>query len=304
MQKKHVEIKKSKRKKKKDMRIIVKKLAYVILFILGMSCMMWSVYVLHENYKNYKASEQEYDKLQLFVSDVEDDDSLAVPSIELTMTPTVTPSVEPTVELTKEPTVETTKESVKEVEKAGIPKPKKVDWDGLLKVNEDIVGWIEIAGTKINYPVLRGHDNEEYIHTSVARKYAYAGCIFMDAANDADFSDYNTIIYGHNMRNGSMFGTLDYYSKDSYYIQHPYIWIYTPKGNHLYQIYAIYQTTATSNTYSLTTKMGEYISWKKRMFQKGEKIEEISFENTITLSTCTKGKGRFVVQAEEIVYNS
>lgn len=287
------------------MRITVKKVVCIILFILGMSCMMWSVYTLYENYKNYEASEQEYDKLQLFVSDAEDDDSIAVPSIELKMTPTVTPSVELTVEITKEPTVETTKEPVKKNEKAGIPKQKKVDWDGLLKVNEDIVGWIEIAGTKINYPVLQGHDNEEYIHTSVAGEYAYAGCIFMDAANEADFSDYNTIIYGHNMRNGSMFGTLDYYSKDAYHKQHPYIWIYTPEENHLYQIYSIYQTTATSNTYNLTLRTEEeYINWKKKMFQKGEKIEEISFENTITLSTCTKGKGRFVVQAEEIECNS
>lgn len=73
----------------------------------------------------------------------------------------------------------------------------------------DVIGWLYIANTRIDYPFAQAHDNEYYLHRDLDRNRSTAGTIFMDYRNSNDFSDFNTIIYGHNMRNGSMFGTLE-----------------------------------------------------------------------------------------------
>ena len=90
------------------------------------------------------------------------------------------------------------------------PKPPiSVDFDTLKSVNPDVVGWIYIeALDNINYPVVQGDDNETYLHTTYENNYNFAGTIFVDYENSSDFSDCNTLIYGHNMKNGSMFGNL------------------------------------------------------------------------------------------------
>jgi hypothetical protein len=78
----------------------------------------------------------------------------------------------------------------------------------LAQINPDVYGWISIAGTDINYPIVQGKDNDEYLHRTYKRENLFVGSIFMDYQNSADFSDCNSIIYGHNMKDGSMFGKL------------------------------------------------------------------------------------------------
>ena len=85
------------------------------------------------------------------------------------------------------------------------PEKISVRWNELQQKNEDIVAWIYIPALDISYPVLQADDNEYYLHRDVNREYLYAGSIFMDAWNNPFFYNYNTIIYGHNMRDGSMF---------------------------------------------------------------------------------------------------
>ena len=83
--------------------------------------------------------------------------------------------------------------------------PIKIDFEALKKRNPDVVGWIYSEPLSLNYVIVRGKDNSEYLHRSVDRTYLYSGTLFIDSLNSADFSDLNTVIYGHNMQNGTMF---------------------------------------------------------------------------------------------------
>lgn len=95
------------------------------------------------------------------------------------------------------------------------PLTRVIRFDELKKKNEDVIGWIYIPDTKIDEPILKGKDNDSYIHTSIDKEYNFAGCIFIEENNNADFNDANTIIYGHNMKNGSRFHDIrEYRSKD------------------------------------------------------------------------------------------
>ena len=80
-----------------------------------------------------------------------------------------------------------------------------VDFESLQKVNEDIIGWIRVSALGISYPIAQSTDNDYYLHRTFERVDNFAGCIFMEYQNHSDFSDKNTIIYGHNMKNGSCF---------------------------------------------------------------------------------------------------
>ena len=83
-----------------------------------------------------------------------------------------------------------------------------VNFDVLRDINPDCVGWIEIPGTNISYPIVQGRDNDHYLRLNFEGKYSVGGVIFLDHRCDSDFDRTNTIIYGHNMRDGSMFGSL------------------------------------------------------------------------------------------------
>lgn len=105
---------------------------------------------------------------------------------------------------------------------------QKIDWKKLKKINSDIVAWIKIPGTKINYPVVQAKDNKEYLHKTFFKNYNSSGCIFLDSGCKKDFSSDNNIIYGHHMRNGSMFATLVKYKERSFWEKHQKIILYKP----------------------------------------------------------------------------
>ncbi len=99
--------------------------------------------------------------------------------------------------------------------------PITVDFEALRKENGDVVGWLYCEDTPINYPIVQSEDNDYYLRRLLDSTWNIAGTIFMDYRNAPDFSDWNTIIYGHNMNNDSMFGTLQDYKKQAYYEEHP-----------------------------------------------------------------------------------
>ena len=93
--------------------------------------------------------------------------------------------------------------------------PVSIDFDSLRSINEDVIGWIYMeALPEISYPVVQGEDNNFYLHQTYEKNYNFAGTIFIDYENKRDFSDCNTLVYGHNMKNGSMFGMLKKYRAD------------------------------------------------------------------------------------------
>lgn len=129
--------------------------------------------------------------------------------------------------------------------------PVVVDFASLREVNPDVTGWLYCEDTVINYPVLHGADDDMYLHHLYDGSYCYGGSLFVEAENLADFADYNTIIYGHNMRNGTMFGTLDEWADQEYYEAHPVFWLLTPERDYRVDILAGYTTSAYSDTYTI-----------------------------------------------------
>lgn len=113
-----------------------------------------------------------------------------------------------------------------------------VDFTSLEKINPDVVGWLAAEGTEIDYPVVRGKDNDFYLRHLFTGERNKLGSIFMDYRNYGDFSDKNTIIYGHNMKDGSMFSSLTKYKDQHYYDNFPTMLFYTPVGNFTIELFA------------------------------------------------------------------
>ncbi len=170
----------------------------------------------------------------------------------------------------------------------------QVDFESLLAVNEDVVGWIRFDEPAIiSYPVVRGDDNNKYLSTSLEGKYLSAGTIFMDYQNDDDFRDDNTVIYGHNMKNGSMFGQLRKFRNAEFCKSNPYFYIYTVDGRELtYQIFAVKVAGAVSSTYDKfyadAEEYQKYIDdvYKGAIYTSSD-VTVTPQDRIVTLSTCT-----------------
>lgn len=131
--------------------------------------------------------------------------------------------------------------------------PLEVDFDRLKEINGDVAGWIYCEDTAIDYPILQGEDNDYYLHRNIERQSQSAGSIFVEAANQPGFEDSNTIIYGHHMKNGSMFAALDDWAEQEFYEAHPVIWLLTPEQDYKILVFAGYTTSAASDTYTIFT---------------------------------------------------
>lgn len=186
--------------------------------------------------------------------------------------------------------------------------PLDIDFDELESINKDVVGWIymEALPDIINYPLVQGDNNEYYLHHTYKKEDVFAGSIFVDYKNSSDFSDQNTIIYGHNMNNGSMFGSLKKYKNQETIDKSPYFWIITKDEAYKYQIFSIYTASVEGDTYTLIKGPGsETIDYAVSMWKKSElDMGDFDFKETdkiITLSTCTGDSStRFVVQGIRI----
>lgn len=116
-----------------------------------------------------------------------------------------------------------------------------VDFEGLWKTNQDVYAWITIPGTEIDYPILQhATDNTYYLNYNIDGSYGYPGCIYTENMNSKDFQDNNTVIYGHNMKNGTMFAELHKYEDSSFFEENQKIYIYTPDEEFSYTIFAAY----------------------------------------------------------------
>ena len=116
--------------------------------------------------------------------------------------------------------------------------PIEIDFETLKEINEDAVAWIYCPDTKIDYPVIRATEYSYYLNRLPDGTQNTNGTLFIDFNNASDFSDPLTVIYGHNMKSGAMFGSLDEYKNQRYYDENPYMYLYTEKGN--YRIDLIY----------------------------------------------------------------
>ena len=191
---------------------------------------------------------------------------------------------------------------------AQLKPPIEVDFDKLKSVNEDVVGWIYVdALPDISYPIVKGKDNQTYLHQTYEKNYNFAGTIFVDYENSGDFSDCNTLVYGHNMKNGSMFGHLKKFREDDkLYKQDKYFWILTPERNYRYEIISAYTTGVNSDTYTLFKGPGvefeKYLETIKGYSEIQTDDTDLTIKDKIvTLSTCTGNEStRFVVQGKRV----
>jgi len=180
---------------------------------------------------------------------------------------------------------------------------RNMDFSALQKVNDDVKGWILIPDSKISYPILQGEDNDYYLKHNWKKRRNSSGSIYIEHRCSGDFSDFNTILYGHRMNNKSMFGLLWNYEKQSYYEKHPYVYISDESGSHKYEIFAAYEVPVTKRTYQIAFEDDN----QKQLFLDfctSQSVIETGIvptihDKVITMSTCT-GDGhetRWVVQA-------
>lgn len=169
----------------------------------------------------------------------------------------------------------------------------EVDFEQLKSKNQEVVAWIRFDNpSQINYPVLQAKDNEKYLKTTFDGKQNSAGAIFMDAVNVNDFSDNNTIIYGHNMKNRTMFGALREYKKKAFWEESPYFYIYTPDGKECkYQVFAVAVVESTAENYKKSFESEqEYNEFLEHIQKKAlykTDVQVATQSNVVTLSTCT-----------------
>jgi len=167
------------------------------------------------------------------------------------------------------------------------------NWSRLAEQNADFVGWIAVAGTSIDYPVVQGADNERYLHTTFGGQRNAAGAIFMDYRMTRGFDTPVTILYGHNMRDGSMFASLLRYLDPAFLDRHPEITIIDADGERwVYRIFYARQTHARDPIYALDfhseTEMTDFFV-----------AAPTGTDRILVLSTCADGSNR---DARVLVY--
>ena len=128
---------------------------------------------------------------------------------------------------------------------AYIPTEKHTkSFEELQKINPDIIGWIRVNDTNINYPLLQAEDDDTYMNTDAEGKYSLSGSIFLHCANKPDFSDFNNMIYGHHMEKHKMFGDVGMFTDKTYFEKHPYGNLFFDGKDHGVEFYALIQADA------------------------------------------------------------
>jgi len=184
------------------------------------------------------------------------------------------------------------------------PYPEQMSFEKLRKINCDVFGWITIYGTNIDYPLLQSDDNDKYISTNPLGESAVSGSIFLDYRNSKNFSDFNSIIYGHHMINDVMFGDIEDFSTKKFFKTHKYGNIYYNGKNHGLQFFAFMEEDAYA--YFIYTP-----GWEKEMKAKYlSKIKENAkyyrdigiktSDHIVLLSTCASNEtnGRYILVAK------
>ncbi len=172
------------------------------------------------------------------------------------------------------------------------------------KINDEVVGWINIPNTSINYPIVKHADNSFYLTHSFDKSKNKAGWVFMDYRNNINFDDKNTIIYGHNRLDGSMFGSLSNLTQKDYLnSQDHLIYLSTPEANYVYEIFSLYHIDTTDDYLKIDFDNQTFNEWVTMVTNRSIhnfQREISSDDQTLTLSTCYKHVKKLVVHAKLI----
>ncbi len=247
----------------------IRQLLLVVLCGIFLGVFIFAAYQLYQTFHGYRVAQQQYENLsQQFVS--------AQPA---TPTPTPTPTPESDRPMTDDPTP------------TPINGPISVDFNALLAQNPQVVGWIYSPNTVISYPVLKGSDNDYYLHHMIDGSENANGSIFMDYLCEDDLMQDNTLVYGHHMNNGSMFASLANYKQTGYLEEHPVLYYYTPTQNYRLEVFACFVTGGDSDVYTLNfNTRDEFQNFIDRMRSRSNfdtTVQVTSSDRIMTLSTCS-----------------
>jgi len=184
-------------------------------------------------------------------------------------------------------------------------KPTPEDKDGLydlMKINPDVKAWLTIDNTHIDYPVVQGNYDYEYLNKDVYGNYVLSGSIFMSTTNDPDFKDPYTLIYGHHMAEGAMFGDIDKFLKKDFFEENKTGTLYLPEDTYKIEIFACVSTDAYDSVFysqetQTTDDLPEFISYIKKQSVNWRDIDLQNGDRVIGLSTCadTTTNGRHIL---------
>jgi sortase B len=266
-----------------------------LLMLAALAVFVFSGYTLYGFYQEYHKGTVEYDNLESSYAvssdedETEDLDALEDDDALLALQ-----------QLSGREIV-TVEEDGKEISVPTMRNP--IDFDELLKVNEDIVGWLRVRAIDISYPVVQAEDNDYYLHRTFEKEDNFAGCLFVNCDNSRDLTDQNTIIYGHNMKNGSMFGKLKLFREEGTFEKSKYFWMFTPDLIYQYRIFAAAVVNKTGLAYQSFYTDEAFDEWISFAFENSEidnqGIEVTKDDRVMTLSTCTGDDStRFVVMGK------
>ena len=189
---------------------------------------------------------------------------------------------------------------------------KDIDWDALHEENSDIYAWIVVSDTLVDYPVLQHPtDDYYYLNHNIDGSKGYPGCIYTEGTyNSKDFEDTNTVLYGHNMKDKTIFGTLHSFDDPDFAMSDKYIFIYTEDRTLVYKVFGAYEYSSKhilwsydfSNEYVFDEYLKEIFSLRKlpgRVLNIRSDVEVTNKDKIITLSTCTTDSSddfRYLVQ--------
>ena len=181
---------------------------------------------------------------------------------------------------------------------------RKIDFKKLKSQNQDIAGWIYIRGTTIDYPIVQGKDNEEYLHQDFNKKKSSSGTIFLDNNCKKDFTSDNNIIYGHHMKNGTMFAQLLKFREKSFLKKHNEIMIFTPDRTIHLKVISAYAQKAQNKipvTFANGKQKKAYIKKIESMSEQTIKTSRINDSHIYTFVTCSyeRNDNRTYVHAVE-----
>ncbi len=167
------------------------------------------------------------------------------------------------------------------------PEPEgiDVDFEALWQINSDIVAWIYCPDTPINYPVVQSDDNDYYLRRLLDGSWNIGGTLFLDYRCTGDFTGRHNLIYGHHMKSGAMFGSLVRYRNQSYYSEHPVMYLATPDRLYRVELFAGCTIDAMDNIYDVNPTDEQIQGMTRRSTFAPD--HEISLDGPIlTLSTC------------------
>lgn len=277
-----------------------KRTVWLLLLIVCLAVAVVSGGILIKNHISAKRAQEELERLAQLTTL----ETTAPPETESKPAPaqTQTPAPEPTTE-------ELFAASVAQLKEMEIPIPDKtVDFADLQEnTNADIYAWIYIPDTKIDYPVVQHPtDNSYYLKYNLDGSKGYPGCIYTEDYNAKDFSDANTVLYGHNMKNGTMFAGLHQYEDAEFFEKNPYVYIYTPEKLLVYEVFAAYESGdehllmsyAFDNQTIFQNYLDDIFAMRTMTCNLNEKAEVDSGSHIVTLSTCIANKpnNRYLVQ--------